>query len=314
MKKQALLLSLVVSIFILFLVGCSKDNSTTTNSSKTISYNNETYTVPKNPKRIVVLSNSLLSMLHAIQVDPIGRVTTSDTLPTDLESIPSVGHTANINMEQLLALKPDEVLGLQSQHSKYKDQLQANQIPSTLINYDGIKDNIPLITFLGELTNHEEQAKQVTQIYTKQMNAVHQAIQGKPSPTIAVLRATGKGVTAETPTAIAASMVKELHMTNVVANHLKENTTDKTVPYSLETLTQDNPDIIFIVTMGKEAEITKAMEKDMTNNPAWSHLAAVQNHKVIYLPSNLFLLNPGLQTPQAMARLVHDAYDITVQF
>ena len=36
---------------------------------------------------------------------------------------------------------------------------------------------------------------------------------------------------------------------------------DKTVPYSLETLTADNPDIIFVVTMGKEEEITKAMKK-----------------------------------------------------
>ena len=64
--------------------------------------------------------------------------------------------------------------------------------------------------------------------------------------------------------------------------------------------------------MGKEEDITKAMEKDMTSNPAWNHLKAVQNNKVIYLPSKLFLLNPGLQTPEAMARLVQDAYGITV--
>ena len=89
---------------------------------------------------------------------------------------------------------------------------------------------------------------------------------------------------------------------------------DKTVPYSLETLTADNPDIIFVVTMGKEEEITKAMKQAMTDNPAWANLKAVQNNRVIYLPSKLFLLNPGLQTPEAMARLVKEAYGINVTF
>ena len=40
----------------------------------------------------------------------------------------------------------------------------------------------------------------------------------------------------------------------------------------LETLTADNPDIIFVVTMGKEEEITKAMKQAMTDNPAWANL------------------------------------------
>ena len=66
--------------------------------------------------------------------------------------------------------------------------------------------------------------------------------------------------------------------------------------------------------MGKEEEITKAMKKAMTDNPAWANLKAVQNNRVIYLPSKLFLLNPGLQTPEAMARLVKEAYSIDVTF
>lgn len=54
------------------------------------------------------------------------------------------------------------------------------------------------------------------------------------------------------------------------------------------------------------------MTKEMTSNPAWNQLKAVQTGKVFYLPSNLFLLNPGLQTPNAMAQLVKDAYGLNV--
>ena len=55
---------------------------------------------------------------------------------------------------------------------------------------------------------------------------------------------------------------------------------------------------------------------DSAGNPVTqsANLKAVQNNRVIYLPSKLFLLNPGLQTPEAMARLVKEAYGINVTF
>ena len=52
----------------------------------------------------------------------------------------------------------------------------------------------------------------------------------------------------------------------------------------------------------------------MTDNPAWQNLKAVKNNKVFYLPSNYFLLNPGLHTPDGMAELVKMAYNKEVIF
>ena len=253
-------------------------------------------------------------MLYAVDGKAISRVSTTDKLPPEIEALPALGQTANINMEQLLGLNPDIVLGLENQHKKYEAQLQSSKIPAVLINYDGIKDNVPLLTFLGELTNHQDKAKNVIATYENNIAKVKDAVKSQQPARVAVLRATGKGVTAETDMAITASMVKELGMTNVVTSHLDTTTTDKTVPYSLETLAADDPDIIFVVTMGKEEEITKAMKQAMTDNPAWANLKAVQNNRVVYLPSKLFLLNPGLQTPEAMARLVKEAYGIDVTF
>ena len=51
----------------------------------------------------------------------------------------------------------------------------------------------------------------------------------------------------------------------------------------------------------------------MTSNPAWNQLQAVKNDKVIFLPSQWFLLNPGLETPEAMAELVNIIYGVKVQ-
>ena len=312
--KKILLGSIALVMIVLALAGCGKSTSSSSATTKELTFNGQTYTVPKDPQKIAVLSNSVLSMLYAVDGKAISRVSTTDKLPPEIEALPALGQTANINMEQLLGLNPDVVLGLENQHKKYEAQLQSSKIPTVLIDYDGIKDNVPLLTFLGELTNHQDKAKTVIATYENNIAKVKDAVKSQQPARVAVLRATGKGVTAETDTAITASMVKDLGMTNVVTSHLDKTTTDKTVPYSLETLAADNPDIIFVVTMGKEEEITKSMKKAMTDNPAWANLKAVQNNRVIYLPSKLFLLNPGLQTPDAMARLVKEAYGIDVTF
>ena len=312
--KKLLLGSIALVMIVLALAGCGKSTSSSSATTKELTFNGQTYTVPKDPQKIAVLSNSVLSMLYAVDGKAISRVNTTDSLPPEIEALPALGQTANINMEQLLGLNPDLVLGLENQHKKYEAQLQSSKIPTVLINYDGIKDNVPLLTFLGELTDHQDKAKTVIATYENNIAKVKDAVKGQQPARVAVLRATGKGVTAETDASITASMVKELGMTNVVTSHLDKTTTDKTVPYSLETLAADDPDIIFVVTMGKEEEITKAMKKAMTDNPAWSNLKAVQNNRVVYLPSKLFLLNPGLQTPEAMARLVKEAYGIDVTF
>ena len=312
--KKLLLGSIALVMIVLALAGCGKTTSSSSATTKELTYNGQTYTVPKDPQKIAVLSNSVLSMLYAVDGKAISRVSTTDPLPPEIEALPVLGQTANINMEQLLGLNPDLVLGLENQHKKYESQLQSSKIPTVLINYDGIKDNVPLINFLGALTNHEDKATTLANTYESNVNKVKDSVKAQQPARVAVLRATGKGVTAETDVAITASMVKELGMTNVVTSHLDTTTTDKTVPYSLETLAADDPDIIFVVTMGKEEEITKAMKKAMTDNPAWANLKAVQNNRVVYLPSKLFLLNPGLQTPEAMARLVKEAYGIDVTF
>ena len=312
--RKLLLGSIALVMIVLALAGCGKTTSSSSATTKELTFNGQTYTVPKDPQKIAVLSNSVLSMLYAVDGKAISRVSTTDPLPPEIEALPVLGQTANINMEQLLGLNPDLVLGLENQHKKYESQLQSSKIPTVLINYDGIKDNVPLIKFLGALTNHEDKATTLANTYESNVNKVKDSVKAQQPARVAVLRATGKGVTAETDAAITASMVKDLGMTNVVSTHLDKTTTDKTVPYSLETLAADDPDIIFVVTMGKEEEITKAMKKAMTDNPAWTNLKAVQNNRVVYLPSKLFLLNPGLQTPEAMARLVKEAYGIDVTF
>ena len=103
-------------------------------------------------------------------------------------------------------------------------------------------------------------------------------------------------------------MVDMLKMNNVITAHKDLKLDSKTVPYSLEQLSADDPDVIFIVTMGKQDEINKSLDSSMRNNPAWAHLKAVQENHVYFLEPNLFLMNPGVRTPEALEKLYQLAY------
>ncbi|WP_298705639.1 ABC transporter substrate-binding protein [uncultured Veillonella sp.] len=312
-KPLRLTILALLACTLLVLAGCGKTNTTADESTRTITYKGQEYTVPANPKRIATLSNSVLYLLHAVDGKSIDRVDSTEPVPEEFQSLPSIGSTSNINMETLLGLQPDLVLGLSNQHGKYEGQLKSNQLPYVLITYDGIKDNVPLLLFLGDITHNEAKANAVVADYNRKIEAVKAVAHQEEPAKVAVLRATAKAVTAETELAITASMVKELGMDNVVLQGDYDKSA-KTIPYSLEQLAVDDPDIIFISTMGKKEDITKTMEKEMTTNPAWQNLKAVRNNKVFYLPSNRFLLNPGLYTPDAMAELVKLAYNKEVVF
>ena len=97
--KKLLLGSIALVMIVLALAGCGKTTSSSSATTKELTFNGQTYTVPKDPQKIAVLSNSVLSMLYAVDGKAISRANTTDKLAPELEALPALGQTANINME-----------------------------------------------------------------------------------------------------------------------------------------------------------------------------------------------------------------------
>lgn len=299
----AFLASLALCVAI---VGCGAPAAST--EGTTLTYKDQTFTVSARPQRIAVLTTPLLNMVYAVGGTAIARPITETPIPDAARDVTELGTPQHIDMEKLVSLSPDFVLGGQTQNGKLEPLFQSNQIPYLLVNYDGIHDNIPLLQFLGALCGTEDQAARVCAEYERRMKAARALAASQEPARIAILRATGKDVTAETPTAICASMAEYLGMDNVITSHRDMSFANKTVPYSLEQLSADDPDILFIVTMGRADAINQKLDQSMRSNPAWAHLKAVQTDRVYFLPSDLFLLNPGIRTPDALEMLCRLAY------
>ncbi|MDY4696553.1 MAG: ABC transporter substrate-binding protein, partial [Selenomonas montiformis] len=79
-------------------------------------------------------------------------------------------------------------------------------------------------------------------------------------------------------------------------------------PYSMETLVAQNPEILFVTSMGNLKEIQAGMDEMMQSNPAWQSVEAVRENRIYYLPQELFLLSPGIHYPEAVETMAKCVY------
>ena len=258
------------------------------------------------PERVVSLSPSYLGMIEAVGGKIVGRASSKvGAIPDSMKSVPEVGFVFNINMESLVALRPDLVLAGRNQHEKFVPLLESNKINVIEFDaktYDEVKSTVKI---LGDVYGNPDKAKAENELLDKQINEIKTKLpQGKKR--IVIMHATASSVTVEGSRSIAGCVSDILGFENVAAAALKGKS-DKT-PYSMESLVGQNPDLIFITSMGKAEEIENRLRKDFKKNPAWNSLQAVQQGKVYVLPENLFLINPGLRYPEAVQYMAAQVY------
>lgn len=266
-------------------------------------------TVAKKPVRVVVLSTSLLNFASAVDGDLAGRATVKSSdasIPEKYQSVPDVGPVYNVSVEKILELKPDLVLASAVQHEKIIPQLEQNHIPVIALNnktFDDVKRSLKLV---GQIYGKEDLAQQKIDELDQQVDAIAKAVP-QDGQSVAIIHATPSAVSVELSHSVAGDVANILHLKNVAADaETKDNT--EHVPYSMESLVEKNPDVIFFTSMGPSDKIEKRIYEDVESNPAWGSLKAVQAGRVYILPEHLFLLNPGMDYPKAVAFMAKKVY------
>ena len=100
----------------------------------------------------------------------------------------------------------------------------------------------------------------------------------------------------------AAAMLEELGTCNIA-----DNAPVLLDGLSLEEILKEDPDYIFISTMGKE-EAARAYMDSVLADSAWQALSAVQEGRVNYLPKDLFQFKPNARWDEAYEYLAEILY------
>ncbi len=259
-------------------------------------------TLAKKPERIVVTSASFLEPLHAVGGDVVGRPDTKSPLPDFAKDKTSIGRVYNVDLEKVLSCAPDFVIVNKGMNEKLLPSFEMNGIPCIVMdmkNYGEVKHEVEVF---AQVTGEKEKGEAVVKAMEDRIGAVISRVP-KEGRRVAILHSTSQGLSVQLETSIAGSVAKMLGFVNVAAGMAAMDKNPDAAPYSIETLVEQNPEIIFITSMGKMDEIKAGMERTMASNPAWQTIPAVRDGRVYYLSQERFLLSPGLHYPEAVEEM-----------
>ena len=269
--------------------------------------NGRTVSFDKKPERIVVTSASFLEPLYAVGGEVVGRPDSKSKIPEAAKSVTNIGRVYQIDAEKVLALTPDLVILNRGMNEKLVETLAANHIKTLVIEMKSYEDVKREIGTFATLTGETAKGDELIRKMDADIEAVRTSIP-QEKKRVAIIHSTGQGLSVQLDGSIAGNIANILGWENTAAGMPALDKNPDAAPYSMETLVAQNPDIIFVTSMGEEVEIRASMEAMFAESPAWQSVSAVRDGRVYYLPQEMFLFSPGIEYPAAvkyMARLVY---------
>lgn len=306
MIKKFTMLTILL-IILATVAGCGNEPTTTEREIFSVVTDDagRTVALENKPARIVSVSASFLEPLHEVGGEVVGRPSSKNATPDFAKDAAEIGPVYQIDTEKLLACQPDLVLLNKGMNEKLASLLDENKIPYLIVDmktYDGVKKNIEMF---AEITGEPEKGKQLAEKMDSEIKSIVEKLP-QEKKRAAILHGTAQGLSVQLENSIAGNVLKILGWENVA--QASADSENDTIPYSLETLIEENPEIIFITSMGDIEEIKSSLEQEFSANAAWQTIPAVKENQVYYLPQDLFLLSPGVHYPDAvkyMAQLIY---------
>ncbi|MEM6424850.1 MAG: iron-siderophore ABC transporter substrate-binding protein [Cyanobacteria bacterium P01_H01_bin.119] len=261
----------------LILVGCQSQPVTLSESdepTQAVEHAMGTSQVPVEPQRVVMLDTTPLDAALAVGIEPVGTIrygAPPEYLGEVAADIPVIGQFNQPNLETILELDPDLILGAKSISEAIYPQL--TQIaPTVFIQGAGRdwdwKDNFRLF---AEALGRPEQAEQRLAEYQQQLEDLQAAIATPAEDvTVSILVSTPRGLIAHTPTSFSGSILEEVGFSR---NSIQSSTEQFFVRFSREELNDPDGDVIFLIHNPEWESESKA---EFTADPLWSQLGAVK--------------------------------------
>jgi iron complex transport system substrate-binding protein len=168
-----------------------KNNSGQDGEAKTITYQSENgpVEVPAAPKRVVLLSGFAGNVLQ-LGVNVVGVDTWSKNNPTFKNELKDAKEVSDENLEKIIELEPDLIIGL----SNIKNAEKLKDIAPTVTYTWGKADYLTQHIEIGKLLNKEKEAKAWVDDFKKQAEEAGADIKAKigENATVTVVESMGK--------------------------------------------------------------------------------------------------------------------------
>lgn len=318
MLKKIIHKPLLVLILLTAIVAVSCSNSKISSDESSVSEEKIYYTfedslgneivLKKKPEKVVALSGSYAETWILAGGDIAG--TTDDSISERniklSESTKIVGTIKEPNLEEILSLSPDFIIlssDIES-HLALKETLTKANIPHAYFKVEQFEDYLKMLDICTDITGSKDLYEKNGLEVQNEIAAVKSKILSPTSnPSVLFIRAFSGGSKAKDDDNFTCRILDELGTINIASKHqslLEE--------LSMEEIIEEDPDYIFVTTMGNTEKAIEAMKNGIEKNPAWSNLSAVKNDRYIVLPKELFHYKPNARWGESyeyMAKIIY---------
>ncbi|WP_346016080.1 iron-siderophore ABC transporter substrate-binding protein [Nodularia sp. LEGE 04288] len=248
--------------------------------------------IPFQPQRIIALDETSMEALLALDLKPIATAQPNiagsmiPKLGKKAEGIVSLGKDGQPNLEKIVQLNPDLILGFSLSAEQY--QIFSQIAPTVTFDYiqSGWQDALLRI---AETTGKTEKAQKLLEHYQQRVEKlrtfVNHNLKGK---TVSISRfyAGNQFTEFRTKYSFPGSLITEVEIPlPEIQNQLTTNENQPLVSVSLERIDLINADILFIVLdPGAEENFQKYQ-----NSPLWQNLQAVKSQKIYTVDSSYWI-------------------------
>lgn len=297
---------LILSALLLFTLGqtiACRDRSVPVGQATCHSVNHiaGTTCVPDKVERLVTLDTTSFEYAIALGLQPVGTVKderSSSYLQNQTAHVENIGQTGEPNLERVLALKPDLILGLDYHQTIYT---QASQIaPTALFKFEHSGEWKDVFHTFSVALKRQAIEQQVMQQYDRRLQEFKSRLKDtlkknnlSALPKVSVVRIYPGSINLYLRDSFPGTVLQDAGLprptaqdrTAAEATQLFNNPIQ--VSISLERVEQADGDIMFVWTSENTFEANETARKKLAElqaNSLWQRLNAVQKDRVYFVP------------------------------
>lgn len=255
--------------------------------------NGRTVSLAARPTRVAAVQSSFADLwqLAGGEVYATSQETFDEGIVELSQDVINLGSVKTPDLETILASGTDFVIlsANLADHADIGEALEGAGVPCAYFDVETFDDYLRVLQIFTDLTDRADLYEQYGAGVQARVQAAIDRKEGQEAPTVLLLRAYSTGVRAKGSDNMTGAMLKDLGCINIA-----DSETSLLEDLSLEVILEEDPDFIFVTTMGSSDEAALAsLDELLLSNPAWESLTAVQEGRLHLLPKDLFHLKPN---------------------
>ncbi|CAI8807342.1 ABC transporter substrate-binding protein [Bacillus pseudomycoides] len=301
---------LCIVMLTVMIAGCGKEEKKETNTaaegkeSYVIKHAMGETTIKGIPKRVVVLTNEGAEALLAVGVTPVGSTKPRageewyPHLAKDLKDTKVVGTERDVNLEAIMKLKPDLIIGNKMRHEKVYEQLKeiAPTVYAETLRGDW-KENFTLYT---KAVNKEKEGQKALDDYKKRIEAIKEKLGDKIVSKVSIIRFVPGDVRIYQKNSFSGVVLQDIGFKRPPLQD-KDDFAIKGV--TKEQIPNMDGDYLFYFTSDKDANKNNegnTIAKEWTEDPLFKQLQASKNNKVFEVDEVIWNTAGGIKAANLM--------------